>query len=104
MSAVTEKAQRCKRLMDDQDFKDAFDTVENALLDGFKQVSLDQIRDDENILHELKLMLHLLQSVKDQISQAIRDGEVEVFNREQDQKVAPFLGDVLSWRKKTKER
>ena len=104
MSQVTERADRCKRLMEDQDFKDAFQLVENSLVEGFKQVSREQVSDNGNILNEIHLTLHLLQSVKDKIAQAIRDGEVEVFNIEQDRNVAPYLGDVTAWRKKTKDQ
>ena len=103
MSAVTEKADRCKRLMDDPDLKAAFETVEQSILDGFKQVSLEQATDG-NILVELKFMLSLLDKVKKGLEQAIREGELEVFNLEQEQKVAPFLGDIAKWRKKQKGR
>ena len=102
MSKVTDRATRCKRLLDDPDLTEAFDLVEQSIVDGFKQISLEQINEDGNILHELKLMLHLLKSVKDKLETAVSQGELEAFNAEQEKTVAPYLGDILSWRKKTK--
>ena len=96
---MTAKSDRVKRLMEDQDLKQAFADVEAALFKQFKQCPPSE----QETLRVIKERLHLLQSVEANLYQAIEHGEIEDFNAMQDEKPG-YLGDILSWRKKQQHK
>ena len=89
---MTAKADRIKKLVDDEDLQKAFDDVRLAI---HNKIDDTPIRDTDGLV-SLRLMLHLLESVKANLMQAINQGKLEDF---QAQDKVSFLGD-LKWAKK----
>lgn len=97
MSKAIEKANRCKKLLEDPDLQQAFQDVRDALFQAFAQIPPS---DTDNLI-DCRKRLHLLDSVEENLYQAIRDGKLEEF-RLDEQKRPPFLGDINKWRNKSK--
>ena len=85
---VIAKGARCKRLLEDEDLKQAFQDVRNAIHDKFEEVSSE----DEKALVGLKQRLHILDSVKANLVKAIQDGKLE--SKALDEVNVRWLGDI----------
>lgn len=92
MTDIQAKADRCKRLMEDPDLKQAFQDVRNALLRKFEECSTT----DADSMVDIRKRLHLLDSVEANLRQAIEDGQLEDFNVSEQQR--QWLGDL--WKKR----
>ena len=88
------KATRCEKLLNDPDLKQAFQDVRDALHQRFEKTSVS----DGDTLLDIRKMLHLLDSVKANLTAAIEDGKLEEFRMEQQKKA--HLGELLSWNRK----
>lgn len=95
MTDVQAKAERCKRLLDDPDLKQAIQDVRDALHQAFARTPVS----DTETLVDIRKRLHLLDSVEGNLRQAIQDGQLDAFRVAEDER-PPFLGDILAWRKK----
>ena len=94
-SEVVAKASRCKKLLDDPDLQQAFQDVRNALHTQFDQIKPT----DTEAMVKIKERLHLLESVEQNLKAAIRDGQLEIF-RADEQERPPYLGDISKWMSK----
>ena len=92
---MTAKADRIKRLVDDQDLKQAFQDVRDALHYKFATAPLE----DSKGMTDIRNMLHLLDSVEANLKQAIEDGQLEDFRAKEDE-LPPYLGDIKKWKQK----
>lgn len=92
---MTEKADRIKRLLEDEDLKEAFDLVRSKLLGAFASCNADDVQ----FMQDIKVRLTLLSAVEQNLRDAITDGTLKDF-RAQEQERPPFLGDIRKWRKK----
>ena len=92
---MTAKADRIKRLVEDQDLKQAFQDVRDALHYKFATAPID----DSQGMTDIRKMLHLLDSVEANLKKAIEDGTLEDF-RIQENKLPPELGDIKKWKQK----
>lgn len=81
---VSEKAERCQRLIDDPDLKEAFITVKQSFINAM----IDAPTEDKDGLMELKKLINLLDKVENELHKAIRQGKKEQHMAEQ----PPFLG------------
>ena len=96
---MTAKATRIKRLLEDPDLLEAFDNVQRAILNGWMQTPPSDIDSKE----EWHRRLFTLQSVEENLKQAIRDGELDDFKVAEQGKLAP-LGDIVQWRMKEQKQ
>ena len=94
---MTAKADRIKKLLDDEDLQTAFSQVEEAIHKGW--ASTPPTKADQQ--REWHTRLHLLRSVKANLRQAIQDGQLEDFRAVEKEKPG-YLGDILQWRTKNK--
>lgn len=94
MSEVTAKADRCQRLMNDPDLKQAFQDVRDAL---HRHIDELPVSVEPEILVDIKKRIHLLDSVWANLERAVSDGKLEEFNADQE-KVA-YLRDKECLRK-----
>lgn len=97
MSEVQAKADRCHKLLEDTDLQQAFKDVRNVILQGFSETPPT----DTEQLTEWRRRLLSLDSVEQNLMQAVKDGQLERF-RQAEQEQPPYLGDILKWRKKQK--
>lgn len=95
MSEVIAKADRCKKLLEDHDLRQAFTDTKNAILRGFSETPPTN---GEQLI-EWRRRLLALKSVEENLKQAIKDGQLERF-RALEQEKPPWLGDLVKWRKK----
>ena len=95
MTDIQSKAERCKHLLDDKDLQQAFKDVRDALHQAFAQTPVSNTEQ----LVDIRKRLHLLDSVEENLYQAIQDGGLERFREIEDER-PPFLGDLLAWRRK----
>lgn len=82
------KKNRIERLLDNKDLKEAFEAVDAALVKQFREIKPSDVEG----IHTIKERLHILQSVKANLYQAIQDGKLEEFQAAQEN--TPFLGDL----------
>ena len=92
---MTEKSDRITRLVEDEDLKQAFQDVRDALHHKFATAPLD----DREGMADIRRHLHLLDSVEANLHRAIRDGKLEDFRDNENEKM-PMLGDIKAWRRK----
>jgi hypothetical protein len=92
---VTDKADRIKRLLEDEDLKEAFEVVRSKLLGAFASCDAENVK----FMQDIKIRLTLLSAVEQNLRDAITDGTLKDF-RAQEQERPPFLGDIRKWRKK----
>lgn len=71
---IIERSTNAERLLNNPEFRAAFDGVRSALLERFEQCP---IRDKE-AQHEIKLMLKLLGDVKSNLQSVIDNGKVVI--------------------------
>ena len=82
------KGARCKRLLENEDLRQAFVDVRDALHNQIDAVAPT----DVDALVEIKTRLHLLFSVEANLMKAIKDGQLEEFTAEQQK--TPYLGEL----------
>ncbi len=85
---VIARGVRCKRLLEDEDLKQAFQDVRNAIHERFEEVPVD----DGEALVKLKQRLHILDSVKANLNEALRNGKIEAKALEEVN--VSWLGDI----------
>lgn len=83
------KGHRCKHLLEDEDLRQAFLDVRDALHDQFDQIAPSDIES----MRMIKERLHLLFSIEKNLLQAIKDGQLEEFILSEQERPA-FLGDL----------
>ena len=86
MSEIEAKADRVQRLIDDPDLKQAFDDVREALHICFDQTPPS----DKDTLVAIRQRLQIVDSVWDNLLQALRDRA----KARQQAELQPFLGDL----------
>lgn len=90
---MTAKSERIKRLMEDEDLKQAFQDVRDALHQKFATCHLD----DNKGMTDIRMMLHLTDCVEANLQRAVEDGMLEDFRANEGP--AP-LGDFKKWMSK----
>jgi len=85
---IIARGTRAKRLLDDADLIQAFQDVRNAIHERFEEVSAD---DGESLI-KLKQRLHVLDSVKANLFEAIQNGKIEAKALEEEN--VTWLGDL----------
>ena len=88
------KGNRIDRLMQNNDLQEAVENVEEALINQFREIAPS----DRDGIHLIKERLHMLNSVKANLYQAIQDGKLEDFQTSQEN--TPYLGDLSTWQPK----
>lgn len=83
---IIEKADRCQKLLDDPDLKDAFAIVRQAI---FTNIEKCPIRDTEGA-EKLRLMLKLLNDVRANLEQAVAEGKAEAFQLQEKRRFSLF--------------
>lgn len=89
------KADRIKKLLDDEDLKEAFSQVRDAIHRGW--ANTPPTKQDEK--EEWHRRLFSIDSVEANLRRAIQDGVLEDFRTTEKERL-PFLGDIQAWRKK----
>lgn len=74
---MTAKADRAQELIDDPILQEAFATVRERYRDLIEETPLAS-KDDE-ALHDIRKMLHLLREVEKHLKQVVQDGHLEDF-------------------------
>jgi hypothetical protein len=74
---MTAKADRAQELLDDPILQEAFSTVRERYRDLIEETPLSS-KDDE-ALHDIRKMLHLLREVEKHLAQVVQDGHLEDF-------------------------
>jgi hypothetical protein len=92
---MTAKSDRCEKLVNDPDLKQAFEDVRLALHQAFAECPTN----DSESMVDIRKRLHLLDSVEANLHRAVQDGKLEDFRAIEDER-PPVLGDILKWRKK----
>jgi hypothetical protein len=82
-----DRATKAKALLDDPDLQSAFDDVRQAI---FKAIEGCPLRDQEG-LHEYRLMLKLLNDLRANLEQRVRDGKIVAFRLKEEK--PSFLGE-----------
>ena len=93
---MTAKADRAERLINDPELQEAFAAVREKYRDMIEQTPLSSV--DNQALHDVRKMLHLLREVEKHLHQVIQDGHLEDF-RVMEQERQTFLGD-MKWLRK----
>ena len=88
------KGNRIERLLANKDLQQAFEDVEAALFNQFREIAPS----DRDGLHLIKERLHMLNSLKANLQSAIQDGKLESYQTSQEN--TPFLGDLNQWQPK----
>lgn len=83
---IIEKADRCQKLLDDPDLKDAFAIVKQAI---FTKIEQCPVRDTEGA-EKLRLMLKLLNDVRANLEQAVAEGKAEAFQLQEKRRFSIF--------------
>ena len=92
---MTAKSDRCERLINDPDLKQAFEDVRMALHQAFAECPTN----DSEAMVDIRKRLHLLDSVEANLHRAIQDGKLEDF-RAVEQEKPPILGNLVQWRQR----
>ena len=92
---MTEKADRVKHLLENEDLKEAFDNVRQQYFHMFEQCPLE----NETLRRDIHYMLTLLGQVKGDLMNAIEQGDYEDFLAQQEEQPTP-LGVIKSWPRK----
>ena len=85
---MTAKSDRIKELVNDEHIQGAFENVRNKYRRAWENPQVE----DGDVL-ELRRMLFLIDSVEQDLRQAIADGELEDFRAAEEEQQA-FLGDL----------
>ncbi len=92
---MTEKADRIRHLLENQDLAEAFDNVRQQYFAMFEKCPLE----NENLRRDIHYMLTLLGQVKGDLYNAIEQGDYEDFLVQQQEQPTP-LGEIKSWPRK----
>ena len=90
---MTAQSDRIKKLLDDKDLNEAFDSVANAIHQGWANTPPT----DMAAQTEWHRRLFTLNSVKENLYKAMQDGQYKDYIEAEKEKPA-ILGDILSWR------
>ena len=93
---MTAKGDRAKELIEDPLLTEAFDAVRERYRDLIEETPLSSSNDEA--LHDIRKMLHLLSEVKNHLYTVMESGRLEDF-RAVEQEGHGFLQDIRSWRK-----
>ena len=96
---MTAKSDRIKKLLDNEDLKDAFDSVTNAIIRGWTETPPTALE----VQQEWHRRLHTLNSVKENLMAALQDGQYQDFRAVEQEKLPP-IGDIVSWRKNNQSK
>ncbi len=90
---MTAKADRVEKLLNNPDLKEAFAVVRERYRDLIEETPLAS--SDDEALHDIRKMLHLLREVEQSLYKAIEDGHLEDFRANEQQ---GFLQDIRRWK------
>lgn len=89
---MTAKSDRVRKLLEDQDLKDAFHSVREHYRDAIERTPVD--KDGGELVLDIRKMLHLLREVEQSLFTALQDGELEDFNAVEQEKQS-LIGRTL---------
>ena len=92
---MTAQSDRIKKLLDDKDLQKAFDSVANAIHYGWA----NSPPTDADMQQEWHRRLHTLNSVKENLYEAMQADQYQDFIEVEKEKPA-VLGDIVAWRLK----
>jgi hypothetical protein len=81
-----ERAERAQRIINDEVFKESFESVRQALIQKFEAAPVN----DADGMVKVRLCLKLLNDVRANLEAAIRDGKVEEFNIQEKKRLSIF--------------
>lgn len=84
-----QRAEKAQRILEDELFKESFESVRQALLQKFESAPVG----DADGIMKVRLCLKLLSDVRANLETVIRDGKVEEFNIKEQKRLAPQLRD-----------
>ena len=96
---MTAQSDRIKKLLENEDLNDAFDSVANAIHRGWAETPPTEL----DVQQEWHRRLFTLNSVKENLMSALQDGQYQDF-RAVEQEALPPLGDIVSWRKNNQSK
>lgn len=81
-----QRAEKAQRILDDEIFKESFESVRQALLQKFETAP---VNDAEGMV-KVRLCLKLLSDVRANLETVMRDGKVEAFNIQEKKRLSLF--------------
>jgi hypothetical protein len=81
-----QRAEKAQRILDDELFKESFESVRLALLQKFESAPIG----DADGIMKVRLCLKLLTDVRANLEAVIRDGKVEEFNIQEKKRLFNF--------------
>lgn len=81
-----ERAEKAQRILNDEIFKESFESVRQALLQKFESAPVN----DADGMIKVRLCLKLLNDVRANLEAVIRDGKVEEFNIQEKKRLSIF--------------
>ena len=81
-----DRAQKAERILNDEIFQEAFESVRQALLQKFESAP---VGDTDGIM-KVRLCLKLLSDVRANLDAVLRDGKVEEFNIQEKKRLSIF--------------
>ena len=93
MISVAERASRAEKLLADEVLNEAFEQVQQTLLDAFTNCPTD----NSEMMVDISKRLHLLKCVRANLERAVEDGKLEEYRIEQEKK-SGIIGDI--WKRR----
>jgi hypothetical protein len=81
-----ERAEKANRILNDEIFKESFESVRQALLQKFEAAPVG----DADGIMKVRLCLKLLTDVRANLEAVLRDGKVEEFNIQEKKRLSIF--------------
>lgn len=81
-----ERAEKAQRILNDEIFKESFESVRQALLQKFEAAPVN----DADGMVKVRLCLKLLNDVRANLEAVVRDGKVEEFNIQEKKRLSLF--------------
>lgn len=81
-----QRAEKAQRILDDEIFKESFESVRQALLQKFETAPVN----DADGIMKVRLCLKLLTDVRANLETVMRDGKVEQFNIQEKKRLSLF--------------
>lgn len=81
-----QRAEKAQRILDDEIFKESFESVRQALLQKFEAAPVG----DADGLMKVRLCLKLLTDVRANLEAVVRDGKLEQFNIQEKKRLSLF--------------
>lgn len=81
-----QRAEKAQRILDDELFKESFESVRQALLQKFETAPVN----DADGMVKVRLCLKLLNDVRANLETVVRDGKVEEFNIQEKKRLSLF--------------